>query len=91
MGSCRAGEVLVCDAMGKRYASVGGDVKLLQLQMAGAAGIVTDGAIRDLDIVRTYGLAFCAGPQSGGRPCGGHFSVRRKRGDRMRWRRRPTR
>ena len=68
MGSCRAGEVLVCDAMGKRYASVGGDVKLLQLQMAGADGIVTDGAIRDLDIVRTYGLALFAQDRS---PAGG--------------------
>ena len=68
MGSCRPGEVLVCDAIGKRYASVGGDVKLLQLQMVGAAGIVTDGAIRDLDIVRTYGLAVFAQDRS---PAGG--------------------
>ena len=60
MGSCQPGEVLVCDAMGRRYASVGGDVKLLQLQMVGAAGLVTDGAIRDLDIVRAYGLAVFA-------------------------------
>ena len=68
MGSCRPGEVLVCDAMGRRYASVGGDVKLLQLQMAGAAGIVTDGAIRDLDIVSTYGLTVFAQDRS---PAGG--------------------
>lgn len=68
MGSCRPGEVLVCDAMGIRYASVGGDVKLLQLKMAGASGIVTDGAIRDLDIVRTYGFAVFAQDRS---PAGG--------------------
>ena len=68
MGSCQQGEVLVCDAMGRRYASVGGDVKLLQLKMVGAAGVVTDGAIRDLDIVRTYGLAVFAQDRS---PAGG--------------------
>ena len=28
------------------YAAIGGDVKLLQLQMRGAAGMVTDAAIR---------------------------------------------
>ena len=68
MGSCRPGDVLVCDAMGRRYGSVGGDVKLLQLKMVGAAGIVTDGAIRDLDIVRSYGLAIFAQDRT---PAGG--------------------
>ena len=72
MGSCQKGEVLVCDAMGVKYGSIGGDVKLLQLKMVGAAGVVTDGAIRDLDVVRTYELAVYAqertlsgGPQEG--------------------------
>ena len=60
MASCQNGEVLVCDAMGVRYGSIGGDVKLLQLKMAGAAGLVTDGAIRDLDVVKTYGFAVFA-------------------------------
>lgn len=72
MGSCQKGEVLVCDAMGVKYGSIGGDVKLLQLKMVGAAGVVTDGAIRDLDVVKTYKLAVYAqertlsgGPQEG--------------------------
>ena len=60
MASCQKGEVLVCDAMGVKYGSIGGDVKLLQLKMGGAAGVVTDGAIRDLDVVKTYGLAVFA-------------------------------
>ena len=68
MGSCRPGDVLVCDAMGKRYAAIGGDVKLLQLKMAGAEGVVTDGAIRDLDIVRGYGFKVFAGDRT---PTGG--------------------
>jgi len=75
MASCQMGEVLVCDAMGVRYGSIGGDIKLLQLKMVGAAGVVTDGAIRDLEVVKTYGLAVFAqdrtlsgGPQEGVRP-----------------------
>jgi regulator of RNase E activity RraA len=54
--------------MGRRYGSIGGDVKLLQLQMVGAAGVVTDGAIRDLDIVQSYGLAIFAQDRT---PAGG--------------------
>lgn len=68
MGSCKPGDVLVCDAMGRRYGSIGGDVKLLQLKMVGAAGVVTDGAIRDLDIVQSYGLAVFAQDRT---PAGG--------------------
>ena len=55
MGSCEPGDVMVMDAMGKSWASIGGDVKILQLKMAGAEGLVTDGAIRDLDAVKEYG------------------------------------
>ena len=68
MGSCGPGDVLVCDAMGRKYAAIGGDVKLLQLKMVGAAGIVTDGGIRDLDIVSGYGLSVFAGGRT---PTGG--------------------
>ncbi|MCH7654284.1 MAG: hypothetical protein IIB14_11465 [Chloroflexi bacterium] len=57
MGSCEPGDVLVCDGMGRKYAAIGGDVKLLQLKMKGAAGMVTDASIRDLDIIsKDYGL-----------------------------------
>ena len=68
MGSCGPGDVLVCDAMGMRYAAIGGDVKLLQLKMSGAEGLVTDGGIRDLDIVNSYGLKVFAGDRT---PTGG--------------------
>ena len=69
MGSCGPGDILVCDGMGKKYAAIGGDVKLLQLKMRGAAGMVTDAAIRDLDIVaKDYGIAIFAGDRT---PMGG--------------------
>ena len=68
MGSCGPGDVLVCDAMGRKYAAIGGDVKLLQLKMVGAEGLVTDGAIRDLDVVKEYGLKIFA---QGRTPTGG--------------------
>ena len=68
MGSCGPDHVLVCDGMGRRYAAIGGDVKLLQLKMVGAAGVVTDAAIRDLDVVRGYGFAIFAGGRT---PMGG--------------------
>ena len=61
MGSCEPGDVLVIDGLGKKYAAIGGDVKLLQLKMRKASGLVTDASIRDLDIVSDYGLAVFAG------------------------------
>ena len=61
MGSCGPGDVLVMDAFGKHYASIGGDVKLLHLKMVGAEGLVTDGAIRDLNDVQKYGMKLFAG------------------------------
>ena len=68
MASCGPNDALVCDAMGRRYSAVGGDVKLLQLKMVGAPGVVTDGGIRDLDIVRDYGLQVFAADRT---PTGG--------------------
>lgn len=62
------GKVLVIDASGYDYAAVGGDVKLSRLHNNGAAGLVTDGSVRDKEEIITfdYGL-FCAGftPMSG--------------------------
>ena len=52
MGRCGPGDVLVADQQGIRYAGIAGDVKLLQLKMNNAEGLVTDGAIRDLSIIR---------------------------------------
>ena len=68
MGSCEPGDVLVADGLGKKYGSVGGDVKLTQLKLRKAAGLVTDGAIRDLDVVKSYGFSIFA---SGRAPTGG--------------------
>ena len=64
MGACGPGDVLVCDAIRRKYGGIGGDVKLLQLKMVGAEGVVTDGAIRDLELVKEYGLTVFAGERT---------------------------
>jgi 2-keto-4-pentenoate hydratase/2-oxohepta-3-ene-1,7-dioic acid hydratase in catechol pathway/regulator of RNase E activity RraA len=46
-----AGEVLVIDARGERGSGTVGDVLALRAQVNGAAGIVTDGGVRDLAVV----------------------------------------
>ena len=51
MARCGPGDVLVCDLMGVTQACVFGDVKALQLKMNNADGIVTDGGMRDLDVM----------------------------------------
>ncbi|MEO7017889.1 MAG: fumarylacetoacetate hydrolase family protein [Leifsonia sp.] len=50
------GEVLVIEARGERGSGTVGDVLALRAQVNGAAGIVTDGGVRDLAIVATLGL-----------------------------------
>ena len=60
MALCGPGDALVIDALGMPYSTVLGDVKLLQLKMQGADGFVSDGAIRDLEVVASYGLAIYA-------------------------------
>ena len=62
MARCGRGDVLVCDVGGSRYSSSGGEMKLLQLRMNEAEGVVTDGAIRDITGVRRMGFKiFAAG------------------------------
>lgn len=58
MARCGPGDVLVADIMGHPRSCIFGDVKAIQLKMNNADGIVTDGAIRDLDILNdeNYGL-----------------------------------
>lgn len=72
MARCGPGDVLVADLMGKQWAAVAGDVKLLQLKMNNADGLVTDGAIRDLGVLEdeNYGFAVYAQERTpyGGRP-----------------------
>jgi len=66
MGRCGPGDVLAADIMGLNWAVVGGDVKLLQLKLNKADGVVADGAIRDLDTLEdeNYGLAVFARERS---------------------------
>ncbi|MQG46573.1 MAG: hypothetical protein FI685_00585 [SAR202 cluster bacterium] len=72
MDRCGSGDVLVADIMNRRYAAIGGDVKLLQLKMNNADGLVTDGAIRDLGVLEDedYDLIVYAQDRTpyGGRP-----------------------
>jgi regulator of RNase E activity RraA len=55
MVRCGPGDVLVCDMMGEIQSCVFGDVKALQLKMNKADGIVTDGSMRDLDVLEDEG------------------------------------
>lgn len=55
MARCGPGDVLVADLMGNPKPVVFGDVKALQLKMNNADGIVTDGAMRDLDVMKEEG------------------------------------
>jgi 5-oxopent-3-ene-1,2,5-tricarboxylate decarboxylase/2-hydroxyhepta-2,4-diene-1,7-dioate isomerase len=66
MGKCGPGDVLVADIAGDLKTVVAGDVKLLQLKMNNADGVVIDGAIRDLDVLRDedYGLTVYATARS---------------------------
>jgi len=66
MEKCGPGDVLVADLQGSRLNVVAGDVKLLQLKMNKAEGIVIDGAIRDLGIIlsENYNLTVFATDRS---------------------------
>jgi regulator of RNase E activity RraA len=55
MARCGPGDVLVADIMGQKNACIFGDVKAMQLKMNNADGLVTDGAIRDLDVMNDEG------------------------------------
>lgn len=66
MGRCGSGDVLVADIGGRVQDVVAGDVKLLQLAMNYADGVIVDGAIRDLDVIveEQYGLSVYAKARS---------------------------
>ena len=53
---CGPGEVLVIDAMGWTYSSIGGDIKFMRLHQRGVGGLVTDGAVRDSNSLIEYGF-----------------------------------
>ena len=54
--ACGPGEVLVIDAMGWRYSSIGGDIKFMRLMQRDVGGLVTDGAVRDSKVLKGYGF-----------------------------------
>lgn len=61
--SLRPGDVLVIEARGERGTGTVGDILALRAQVNGAAGIVTDGGIRDFDAVAALDIpSFSAGP-----------------------------
>ncbi|MEC9289162.1 MAG: hypothetical protein VYC83_02575, partial [Chloroflexota bacterium] len=53
---CGPEEVLVIDAMGWEYSSIGGDIKFLRMMQLKAGGLVTDGAARDSNTLKGYGF-----------------------------------
>ena len=53
---CGPDEVLVIDAMGWEYSSIGGDIKFLRLRQRNVGGLVTDGAVRDSISLKEYGF-----------------------------------
>ena len=53
---CGPGEVIVIDAMGWKYSSIGGDIKFLRLMQRRVGGLVTDGGVRDSKALKEYGF-----------------------------------
>ncbi len=64
MELCGPGDVLVMDAMRSGAPSSAGDIKLWRLKQRGAAGVVTDGGVRDLATLRTYGIGVFAAQET---------------------------
>lgn len=58
-----AGEVIVIEARGEKGSATLGDVLALRAHVRGAAGVVTDGGVRDFEAVAATGLpVFSGGP-----------------------------
>ncbi len=53
---CGPNEVLVIDALGWRFSSVGGDIKFFRLFQRKVGGLVTDGSVRDSVALKEYGF-----------------------------------
>ena len=53
---CGPGEILVVDALGWRYSSIGGDIKFFRLYQRNVGGLVTDGSVRDSSSLKEYGF-----------------------------------
>ena len=62
VGDEPAGKVVVLASNGYTDTSMGGGTKLLRLQEAGCAGLLTDGRLRDFDELARYDFAaYCSG------------------------------
>src|SRR4029079_10545140 len=62
VGDEPAGKVVVLASNGYTDTSMGGGTKLLRLQAAGGAGLLTDGRLRDFDELARYDFAaYCSG------------------------------
>ena len=60
--TCPAGHVLVVDCRGETYSAFGGGILISRLAALGAAGMVSDGSVRDMSDVSAMDLpVFCAG------------------------------
>ena len=63
--TCKPGHVLVMDCRGDKRAASGGDILMTRLLRRGAAGVVTDGGVRDAGPISKMPLpVFCAGPSA---------------------------
>lgn len=68
----KEGEIIVCDAaLGSKVASTFGDVMTSRVKRLGGAGLVIDGAIRDIEILRSMDIPVfyreahaCPGPMA---------------------------
>ena len=69
------GQILIVDARGETSAGVIGGILATRLQKRGAAGVVTDGAVRDASDLAALGLPiFCAGAAAPA-SLGAHFGA----------------
>jgi 5-oxopent-3-ene-1,2,5-tricarboxylate decarboxylase/2-hydroxyhepta-2,4-diene-1,7-dioate isomerase len=60
--SLEAGDVLVMEARGEPFAGTVGDIMALRAQVRSAAGIVTDGAVRDIAALKALEIpVYCSG------------------------------
>lgn len=60
-----AGHVLVIDCRGDARVACGGDILMTRLKARGAAGMVSDGGVRDSGPIGEMGFrVFCAGPSA---------------------------
>ena len=60
-----AGHVLVIDCRGDARVACGGDILMTRLKVRGAAGMVSDGGVRDSGPISDMGFpVFCAGPSA---------------------------